>query len=153
MDEVASLAGCPFAADSPVAHRLQALARTVPPLEISELWVFPPITALETSAEFFLFTRLQGEDRRGLYSARLHAENGSGDRQVVVEHGSVPADRVPRLIESLQRRLGGGLEPFHVVIDGRHDRWEEMFQAEPDGVSGNGNLSNGVRGPASLIRS
>lgn len=133
MDEFASMAGCVFAADSPVALRLQALARAVSPLEIAELWVFPPLSAMENSAEFFLFTRLLEGEQRGLYSARLHAENGSGERQVVVEHGSVPADRVPKLVKSLQRRLGGAFEPFHAVINGSEVRWDDMFRANGDG--------------------
>ncbi|MFQ5678179.1 MAG: hypothetical protein ACE5HP_01810 [Gemmatimonadota bacterium] len=135
MDEVASLAGPTRAEDSPVAVRLQALARTVPPTEIGELWVFPPLEALEGSAEFFLFTRRVGEERRGLYSARLEGENGSGERQVVVEHGSVPADRVPRLVDRLQRRLGEGFRPYHAVIDGSTVRWEELLHTHRNGGS------------------
>lgn len=141
MDEIASMAGCAFAADSPVAIRLQALTRAIPALEIAELWVFPPLSAMENSSEFFLFTRLLGGERRGLYSACLLADDGSGERQVVVEHGSVPADRVPKLVKSLQRRLKGAFEPFHAVIDGSEVRWEEMFHANGDApTNGNGRL-------------
>ncbi len=72
--------------------RLRELGRTIPPSEIAELWVFPPLAALEGSAEFFLFTCFDG-DRRRLYSACLspgvRANGTSG--QIITEHGLVPA--------------------------------------------------------------
>lgn len=138
MDETASPAGCGVAPENGVAHRLRSLAETVSPLEIAELWVFPPLAELESSAEFFLFTRFHGGERRVLYSARMRRENGSGDRQVVVEHGSVPAHRVPRLVERLQKRLGqnGEGQPFHAVIEGSAARWRALFEqaADPEGA-------------------
>lgn len=136
MDEAVTPARHALAGESPVAHRLRALARTVSPLEIAELWVFPPLAELESSAEFFLFTRFHGEERRTLYSARLQRENGSGARQVVVEHGSVPADRVPRLVERLQRRLGDEGQPLHAVIEGSAARWKGLFEEAVDGAEG-----------------
>lgn len=140
MDEAAMSAGRGLAAGSAVAHRLEALARTVSPLEIAELWVFPPLAELESSAEFFLFTRFHGEERRTLYSARLQRDNGSDAKQVVVEHGSVPADRVPRLVQRLQRRLGDGGQPLHAVIEGSATRWNSLFA---EAANGNGATAHG----------
>lgn len=117
-------------------RRLQALARVVPPPEIAELWVFPPLPEIDASAEFFLFTRFREGGRRSLYSARLLPENGSPARQVVVEHGSVPADRVPGLVSRLQRRLGEERQPLHLVVDGRVGRWEEFVHAASNGGNG-----------------
>jgi FAD/FMN-containing dehydrogenase len=119
-----------------VGRRLQLLGSVVPPLEIAELWVFPPLPEVDASAEFFLFTRIQEGNRRALYSARLLPENGSPARQVVEEHGSVPADRLPRLVGRLQRRLGEHHCPLHVVIDGQAGRWQELLDellGGPDG--------------------
>lgn len=134
-----------------VAHRLRALGRSVSPTEIADVWVFPPLPELETSAEFFLFTRVDGQERRRLYSARLGrnggaraekgvppgtsaspSENGDGYRspdgleQVVIEHGAVPADRVERLVERFRRRLGEERDPIHLVVDGRAPLWESL---------------------------
>jgi hypothetical protein len=107
--------------------RLRELGRTIPPSEIAELWVFPPLAALEGSAEFFLFTCFDG-DRRRLYSACLppgiRANGNSG--QTITEHGLVPADRVPRMVHRLQRRLGDLGEPRHVEIGGSDVRWAEL---------------------------
>lgn len=155
MDESALTAGDGATGDALVA-RLHDLARAIPPLEIAELWIFPPLAELEKSAEFLLCTRFRDGERRTLYSARLHGANGTRS-QLVVEHGSVPAGRVPRLVERLQRRLGGDDQPFHVVIDGRERRWRELLEerADPDrawngpllGTHGNGAAANG-HGPA-----
>ena len=115
-------------AEVPVASRLNALGHSVPPPEISELWVFPPLAEIDDSEEFFLFTRFfQGESRR-VYSARVLPANGSPTKQVIVEHGTVPADRVSRLVGRLQRRVGQTGEPRHVVIDGWLQRWEELLE-------------------------
>ena len=107
--------------------RLRELGRTVSPSEIAELWVFPPLTTLEGSAEFFLFTCFDG-DRRRLYSACLppgvQANGNSGQR--ITEHGSVPPDRLPRMVVQLQRRLGEAAEPVHMEIAGNHERWVEL---------------------------
>lgn len=113
-----------------VAHRLSALGSVVPPPEIHELWVFPPLEDVEPSAEFLLFTRFLDGERRGLYSARMLPANGSPAKQVVVEHGSVPADRVPRMVGQLQRRLGRIHEPRHVLVDGELEVWEALIGDE-----------------------
>lgn len=110
-----------------VGLRLRELGRTIPPSEIAELWVFPPLSALEGSAEFFLFTCFDG-DRRRLYSACLPPgvkPNGTTG-QTITEHGLVPADRVPRMVDGLQRRLGDLAEPRHVQIGGCAVRWAEL---------------------------
>lgn len=150
MDEDTAQAGHPPLADRSVTGRLDALASAVPPLEIAEIWVFPPLAELESSAEFFLFTRFLEGERRLLCSARLQREDGSPARQVVVEHGSVPANRVPRLVERLQRRLGGEGGPVHVLIDGREARWREFLAGGANGVGpGNGDgvgRANGAYG-------
>lgn len=133
-----------------VEGRLRALAAEVPPLEIAELWVFPPLPDAESSAEFFLLTRYLDGQRRALYSARWERANGTPAHQVLVEHGSVPADRVPRLVERLQRRLGDGEQPRHVAVRGRESRWRDLVRAgvpRNGGPPGNGAGSREGAGP------
>jgi hypothetical protein len=113
-----------------VDRRLRELGRTISPSEIAEIWVFPPLAALEGSAEFFLFTCFDG-DRRRLYSACLSPgvqENGTSG-QTITEHGLVPADRVHGMVHRLQRRLGDLGEPKHVEIGGCDVRWTELTTA------------------------
>jgi hypothetical protein len=115
-----------------LASRLSELGRLVPPPEIAELWMFPPLADLQESGEFFLFTRYLDDDSRRVYSSRLLPANGSPARQVVVEHGTVPADRVQRLVGRLQHRVGQPDSPRHVVIDGESGRWDDLL-AEAQG--------------------
>jgi hypothetical protein len=110
---------------SGIATRLDALCKAIPHIEISELWLFPPLSDVESSAEFFLFTRMV-------------PANGAPSHQVIVEHGRVPAERVPRLIGQLQRRLGQGAPPRHVVIDGEQQRWEDLLNDARAAIRENG---------------
>ena len=109
------------------SNRLDQLGQMIPPPEISEVWVFPPLADVDESEEFFLLTRMNGGNSRRVYSARVLPENGSPAKQIVVEHGTVPADRVQRLVGRLQRRTGQTGQPRHVVIDGLLQRWEEFL--------------------------
>lgn len=150
-----------------LARRLHEVGRAVSPSEIGEVWIFPPLADVEESAEFLLFTRVLEEDRRRLYSARLRrlageqdatrtvdgdgrghgngngatpaadGDGGTGRRHEITEHGSVPADRVSRLVERFRRRLGEGGEPRHLVIGGSLERWTSLLPASFDG-NGNG---------------
>lgn len=54
-----------------VGRRLLELEGTIPPTEIGELWVFPPLEEPEGSREFVLFTRFGDNGTRRLYSARV----------------------------------------------------------------------------------
>lgn len=137
-----------FSAD--LVRRLRALEHAVSPREIGEIWIFPPLADVEESAEFFLFTRFLTEDRRGVYSAAgpgpeatngsaaaAPGENGGRDgapEQEITEHGTVPAERVSRIVERFRRRLGRqGGEPVHLVVDGEESRWEGLFDGAPPG--------------------
>ena len=138
MDGKALVADGMGANGSIIETRLNALSEAVPHVEIAELWLFPPLADVESSAEFFLFTRFLDGDSRALYSARMVPENGAPAHQVIVEHGRVPAARVPRLIGQLQRRLGHGAPPRHVVIDGERQRWEDLLHEARTAIERNG---------------
>lgn len=113
---------------STIAWRLNAVERAVPPPEIADLWLFPPLPEVESSAEFLLFTRILEGDARALYSARMVPANGTPSHQVIVEHGSVPAERVSRIVGQLQRRLGHDAPPRHVPIEGEPERWRSLLE-------------------------
>ena len=119
-----------------LAARLGHLGQAVPPPLIADLWLFPPLPDVESSAEFLLFTRIVEDDVRALYSARLVPANGKPAHQVVVEHGRAPADRVSKLVSGLQRRLGGSAPPRHVPIEGDQERWQALLDRAREGESG-----------------
>lgn len=86
-----------------VSRRLRELESLVPPSEIGELWVFPPLDEPEGTAEFVLFTRLGDNGTRRLYSARIPP---SGE-----ERRSLPGPsgrRREREREMANRRNGDG---------------------------------------------
>lgn len=164
--------GAPVDLSEELVRRLRGVGRAVTPGEIGELWIFPPLEDVEESAEFLLFTRLSGNGDRRLYSARMgrsgpregEAEEPAGDvaaeapvpgepstngrRQRITDHGTIPADRVPRLVERFRRRVEAeGHEPVHVVVDGASERWRELLPdgaADGDGPRGNGTGGNGA---------
>lgn len=144
-------------------RRLRQLEDFVPPEEMGQVWIFPPLEEPEGIQEFVLFTRVAGDDERAVYSARHRpGENGAppgaggngaadaegvsrngdnpsegaghgGPGQAVVEHGRAPADRLPGLVEDLLRRLGDEREPLHVRIEGSRRCWDELVTRVADG--------------------
>lgn len=111
-----------------LSARLGDLGLRVPPPAIADVWLFPPLPDLQSSAEFLLFTRILEDGSRALYSARMVPANGKPAHQVVVEHGRAPADRVPRLVNRLQRRMGQTAPARHVPIEGDPTRWEALLE-------------------------
>ncbi len=131
-------------------RRLRQLEAFVPPEEMGELWIFPPLDEPHEAREFVLFTRMAGEDERAVYSARHRgagpdgapapgdggeARNGhppsegagnGAPEQAVIEHGRAPAERMPGLVRDLLRRLGDDRAPTHVAIQGSRRRWDEL---------------------------
>jgi hypothetical protein len=109
-----------------LAARLTEVERCVPALEIADVWLFPPLPDVVPSSEFVLFTRMLEGDTRALFSAQMVPENGSPAHQVIVEHGSAPAELLPRLVSNLQRRLGQSGQVRHVMISGVPDAWQQL---------------------------
>jgi len=144
--------GLPEPAPLPVARRLLEVARRIAPREIGELWIFPPLPEVEASAEFLVLTRYVADGRLRLYTARKPGPlRPEGDRSAVGEerprteaiaaradptldeelraHGEVPADRVPRLLERFQRRVGTEHDFVHVRVEGSEIRWRALVRA------------------------
>ena len=74
------------AVDSELATRLHALGRSVSPVEISELWVFPPLPDIEDSGEFVLFTRVLADEMRRVCAVAF--EDGVADNGAVPVNGN-----------------------------------------------------------------
>jgi len=111
-----------------LASRLDDVERYVPVPQIADVWLFPPLPDVVDSSEFLLFTQILDGDARALFSARMVPANGRPAHQVIVEHGSAPADRLPRLVSGLQRRLGQTLPARHVSIGGEAERWRRLVE-------------------------
>jgi hypothetical protein len=139
-----------------VAKRLVEVARRIDPAEIGDLWIFPPLPDIETSAEFLVFTRYAADGRLRLYTVRrpgpARGAGGAPDEEPdrtesgvpssgvasgpataagdeLRAHGVVPADRVPRLLDRFQRRVGADHDPVHVELGGSEARWRSLVGA------------------------
>lgn len=110
--------------------RLRMLAGSIPPEELSEVWVFPPLPDLDDSGEFVLFTRRMSE---GVFRV-CAAEFTDGEQARVTVYGAVPETRVMNLVAGFQRRLGDRREPLHLPIFGSTDRWRLAVGADPEPV-------------------
>lgn len=66
-----------------VATRLRDLGQRIAPAEISDIWVFPPLSHLEGSTEFLLFTRFLPDEMRHLCGAEFTDGNGNGNGKTV----------------------------------------------------------------------
>lgn len=162
--------GLPEPAPEAVAGRLRDVEARVEPEQIVDVWIFPPLRDLDASSEFVVLSRSVPDGRRRLYTAGLRrpapggapreegvGEGGAGDGErepldapgsaapihEVTEHGVVPAERVPRLLERFRRRIGEEHEPRHVAIEGSRERWEALVPRSSEGEDG------GAEGPGS----
>ncbi|MDH3733653.1 MAG: hypothetical protein OEU54_08965 [Gemmatimonadota bacterium] len=125
-----------------LATRLDDVERRVPVPRIADVWLFPPLPDVVDSSEFLLFTAILEGETRALFSARLVPENGSPAHQVIIEHGTAPADRLPRLVSNLQQRLGQPLPARHIPIAGEPDRWRRLVE-ETREMPGGGRAPDG----------
>lgn len=90
-----------------VCRRLRDLEGEIPPTEIGELWVFPPLEEPDGSREFVLFTRYGDNGTRRLYSARVPPPDGEERRELPGPSGYTrERDRV-----MANRRDDNGSEP------------------------------------------
>lgn len=158
--------GLPEAASAPVIERLRDVELRVDPAEIGGVWIFPPLPELEESSEFVLLSRYLADGRLRLYTSGLRRRSREGDAGAegareaggdpgsgpegasappagpdheVTEHGAVPADRLPRLLERFRRRIDQEADPRHVSIEGSRERWEALVpRPEPEAGEGAG---------------
>lgn len=122
------------------AGRLKRLAGSIPPEELSEVWVFPPLDDVEGSDEFHLFTRAMDDDVYRVCAAEFSGEEVAR----VTVYGAVPEARVPRLVSGFRDRLGDGRAPLYLPIFGSLERWrlavgadDSDAEARPD-IGGDG---------------
>lgn len=111
-------------------ERLRKLAGSIPPEELSEVWVFPPLPDLADSEEFVLFTRRMAE---GVFRV-CAAEFAHGETARVTVYGAVPETRVMSLVAGFRRRLGDRRDPLHLPIFGSNERWRLVVGADPEPV-------------------
>ena len=119
-----------------LAAALASAAEHTPPEQVDQVWIFPPrpLGARESGlAVLALFAEpcARGQ-RRALHTLRYEAEalQGGKTRRVDTrqEEGTVPADRLHRIVDGTVRRLGGGTETPEVRdVGGDPAAWARLL--------------------------
>jgi hypothetical protein len=103
---------------------------------VDRVWTFPrrAAGARESGlAVLALFAEPDaGGPRRVLLTLRYDAESLRGGKtrrtDALVEEGTVPAERVDRIVDGMVRRLGGGTEtPETHEVGGDAERWARLL--------------------------
>lgn len=114
---------------------LHGLAKQVPAEMIDELWIFPTRRSGKSESAVVVASAYvgPGDDRRRIITAHRTIRPELGKKvaqEVITEQGIAPAERVPRLVEGVLRRLDeelAALTPRAVRIAGEVERWGELL--------------------------
>jgi hypothetical protein len=117
-----------------LAAALVAAAERVPPERIDQVWVFPARSRGPREsglAVVALFETGPEDPRRTLFTVAYEAEAVRGSVQrvdQVLEEGTVPRDRLDRLVDGIVRRLGGGMETPEIrEVAGAPEPWSALL--------------------------
>ncbi len=119
-----------------LAAALAVAAEHTPPEQVDQLWIFPPrpLGARESGlAVLALFAEPDARgQRRTLHTLTYEAEavRGGKTRRVDTrqEEGTVPRDRLDRIVDGMVRRLGGGTETPEVRdVGGDPAAWASLL--------------------------
>jgi hypothetical protein len=136
-------AASPNAVNPHLAAALAAFARAVPPERIAEAWIFPARQlGPRESGLAVLAVYADGDEARGtrtIYTVNYVLEPPAPRARPVrtdevAEQGTVPVDRVERIIEGVLRRLDEPETPDVREIGGDEGRWAELLAALSGGV-------------------
>ena len=115
---------------------LAAASGRVAPESVDQVWLFPPrrLAAKEAGLAVLVVTAAEedGKERRAIFTLRYEAETGKKAVRVdrLEEQGTVPPDRVGRIVEGVLRRLEGGEAdaPDIRELRGDVDAWEALLR-------------------------
>ncbi len=126
------LTGKADAASLPVL--LEGLAQQVNPATVDELYLFPMRRVQGVESTVVVFSVHDAEERRRVITAHVRAtRNKRGEPTIETrldEHATTPAERIPRIIEGVLRRLSedfAATPPSHCSIESSKERWEAMI--------------------------
>jgi hypothetical protein len=117
-----------------LAAALAAAVERLPVDQVDQVWTFPAHARGPREsglAVLALFAAGAHDERRTLYTVRYDAESVKGEvrrADVVQEEGTVPRDRLDRLVDGIVRRLGGGMETPEIHdLGGAPERWAGLM--------------------------
>lgn len=114
---------------------LEGLAARLDVSTIDELYLFPTRRVQGVESTVFVFSVHDEEDRRRVITAHLRAtRNKRGEPSIdtkLDEHATTPAERIPRVIDGVLKRLSedfASTPPSHCGIDGSTERWDALIE-------------------------
>jgi hypothetical protein len=121
--------------DPNLAAALGAAAFQIPPERVAQVWLFAPrrVAAKESGLAVLVVRAHDPADvRRTIWTVRYEVEQAKGGKQTrtdaLEEQGTVPPDRVGRIVDGVVRRLEGVGDPPDVRdLDGEDD-WRALLQ-------------------------
>jgi hypothetical protein len=118
----------------PLLTALRALNPQVDPQRLDRIWFFPARRIGKQESAVAVLTLLESSspsDRREvltLVTSGVPGEDQARWTTELTDHGSVPADRVERLIDGVVRRLRDERETPHIEsIAGDPERWTALL--------------------------
>jgi hypothetical protein len=113
---------------------LEGLAARVPASTIDEMYLFPTRRVQGVESTVFVFSVHDADERRRVITAHVRAIRNKRGEPIVEskldEHATTPADRIPRVIEGVLRRLSeefAATPPSHCRIEGSTERWRALI--------------------------
>ena len=114
---------------------LRTAAGRIPPERVAQVWLFPArqVAARETGlAVLVVRPDDAGDPRRTIWTLRYEAETGKGGRttrtDVLDEQGTVPPDRVDRIVQGVMQRLEQESDaPDIRELDGDAEAWRALL--------------------------
>ncbi|HYH78788.1 MAG TPA: hypothetical protein VEX86_03305 [Longimicrobium sp.] len=128
----------PNAKDTQNPHLGAALAgaaERIAPERVVQVWIFPPrqVGARETGlAVLVVAAEDEADARRTIWTLRYEAETGKGGKttrtDALEEQGTVPPDRVDRIVDGVVRRLEAGSDaPDIRDTAGEPEAWRTLL--------------------------
>jgi len=120
--------------DPRLAEALAAAAERIPPGRVEQVWVFPPrrLAARETGLAVLVVTQDDADDpRRTIWTVRYDGAVEKGKpvfTHLLEEQGTVPPDRVGRIVDGVARRLEAESDAPDVRdLDGDAGAWAALL--------------------------
>lgn len=114
---------------------LAAVAERFPPERLAQVWIFPPrrVAARESGLAVLVVRADQAEDdRETIWTLRYELEPDRGTvkrTDTLDEQGTVPPDRVGRIVDGVVRRLEGEGDPPDVrELEGDPEAWAALLR-------------------------
>ena len=102
---------------------------------VDQLWLFPTRRAAGIESTVFVLSVHDQDDRRRVLTAHMRAtRNKRGEAAIetkLAEHATAPAERIPRVIDGVLKRLGddyASTPPSTARIDRKPERWQAVVE-------------------------